>query len=121
MDVQMHPNHMRLVAVEPQRVKQLLDSGQGVLVDVREEDEWLRERIAGAIHMPLSRFDPSGLPESRGKTLIIHCLAGARSSKAAGILFHSGRLDVMHMLGGLTGWKMAGFDTVRSSDIRLPA
>lgn len=121
MGLRMHPNHVLLVAVDPLRVKDMMDRQEVLLVDVRETDEWELERIAGAIHMPLSRFEPTRLPEAPGKRLILHCHAGARSSKAAEILFRSGRTDVMHMLGGLTGWKIAGLDTIRLAEIRLPA
>ena len=117
----MHPNHVRLTAVDPHYVKELLERDAAVLVDVREADEWQAERIDGAIHMPLSRFDPAGIPDLPGHSLVLHCLAGARSSKAADVLFRSGRIDVMHMRGGLTGWKMAGFDTLRSGTLKLPA
>lgn len=114
----MHPNHVRLIAVEPTRVKALLERREAVLVDVREADEWEVEHIPGAMHVPLSRFAASAVPELPGKPVVLHCLAGARSSKAADILFRSGRLDVMHMRGGLTGWKMAGLGTVQATAVR---
>lgn len=117
----MHPNHMRLVAVAPLRVKDLLDRKEVMLVDVREVDEWDLERIPGAIHMPLSQFEPAELPRIAGSSLVLHCLAGARSPKAADILFRSGSIDVMHMHGGLTGWKLAGLPTVKPSSSRRNA
>lgn len=117
----MHPNHVRLIAVEPLRVKALLERREAILVDVREADEWDTERIPGAIHMPLSHFDPSGIPEASGQSLVLHCLAGARSSKAADILFRSGRIDLMHMRGGLTGWKLAGLETLQCGISRQSA
>jgi len=117
----MHPNHVLLVAVEPLRVKAMLKRQEALLVDVREADEWYAEHIPGAIHMPLSRFEPSEIPDDEGQPLILHCLAGARSSKAAEILFRSGRTHVMHMRGGLTGWKLAGLETIQLAETRRPA
>lgn len=117
----MHPNHIRLAAIDPLKAKNLLDSGQAVLVDVRESDEWDSERIPGALLNPLSCFETSRVPHLTGRQIILYCHGGARSPKAADILFGAGHLDLLHLRGGLTGWKAAGLETESGHDTRTAA
>ena len=89
----------------------LLDQKRAVLVDVREADEFASGHIAGAISMPLSRFQPSLLPAD-GRQVILACAAGRRSmmalEKAA-----AARDDIdTHLAGGMTAWRAAGLPVV---------
>lgn len=93
----------------------LLDQKRAVLVDVREADEFASGHIAGAISMPLSRFQPSRLPSrlpADGRQVILACAAGRRSmmalEKAA-----AARDDIdTHLAGGMTAWRAAGLPVV---------
>ena len=62
--------------------KAMLDSGNAIVIDVRQPDEWSGGRVAGAIHIPvddiLSRIDE--LPID--KDLLFICAAGVRSGLA---------------------------------------
>lgn len=89
----------------------LLNQKRAVLVDVREADEYARGHIAGAISMPLSRFQPSRLPAD-GRQVILACAAGRRSmmalEKAA-----AARDDIdTHLAGGMAAWRAAGLPVV---------
>lgn len=114
----MHPNHIRLVAIDPLDAKILFERGQAALVDVRDEDEWRSERISGAILNPLSRFEVSDMPVGPESRVILYCHGGARSPKAADLLFHAGYVDLMLLRGGLTGWKQAGLPTDSGAGLR---
>lgn len=48
--------------VSPADVRQWIDAGQAVVIDVREVNEHAAERIKGAINLPLSTFEVSQLP-----------------------------------------------------------
>lgn len=85
-----------------------LSQGRILVVDVREPDEYAREHIAGAVSLPLSRFDATPLPEAQGKMVVLHCNSGARSVKAAQILFGRGAAEATHLKGGIAAWKQAG-------------
>jgi rhodanese-related sulfurtransferase len=62
--------------------KAMLDSGNAVVVDVRQPDEWAAGHVAGAIHIPvddvLTRIDE--LPGD--KDLLFICAQGVRSGLA---------------------------------------
>lgn len=98
----------QLREIDAEAVKTGLDQGKILLIDVREGDEYARERIAGAVSLPLSRFEAAVLPEAGGKTVVLHCASGARSAKAAQILFARGNAEAAHLKGGIAAWKRAG-------------
>ena len=95
--------------IDPATVRAWLAEGRCLLVDVREEDEHRRERIAGAALHPLSRFDPSALQPGRGQALVLQCRSGRRSADAAkqalGTL--GGRVEIYNLTGGIEAWKRA--------------
>ena len=88
------------------------DADEAVIVDVREENEWQEDHIPGAILMPLSTFDPSQIPDPKGKHLVFHCRSGRRCGLAAEIAVAAGYKGVIkRMQGGFIAWSAAGFDS----------
>jgi rhodanese-related sulfurtransferase len=98
--------------IDVPKAKALLDSGKAVLVDIRESDEFAREHVPGAHHVPLSGFSPADFPSDRGKIAIFHCASGARTAEAAPRILGSGFAEVYQLDQGLAGWKKAGLQTV---------
>lgn len=96
-----------------------LDRGQVLLLDVREADEHAHERIPGAASLPLSRFETAPLPDPGGRKLVLHCASGARSTKAAQVLFARGAAEATHLKGGIAAWKKAGLG-VQAGKGKLP-
>ncbi|MBX3356318.1 MAG: rhodanese family protein [Phycisphaeraceae bacterium] len=93
----------------PRQVREWLQSGEAILVDVREPDEHARERIAGARLTPLSRFDPGQLAAlaAGGQRIVIHCRSGRRSQDACRLatpLIERGAA-IVNMTGGIEAWK----------------
>lgn len=101
-----------LIELEPADVAALVDARQAVLVDVREDDEFAEERIAGSLLQPMSDFEPDswapvpGYPET-----ILMCLGGVRSAAVGRRLMQAGHAKVVHLKGGLVAWKAAGLPT----------
>lgn len=102
-----------VVELAPDEVQRRLSAGEIVLVDVREPGEFAAERIAGAVLMPLSRFDPQALPGGNPARVVFHCAAGRRSATAAARCQRAGVAANMHMKGGLAAWKAMGLPTAR--------
>jgi rhodanese-related sulfurtransferase len=93
----------------PAQVRQWLGSGEAILIDVREPDEFAREHIAGATLLPLSRFDPAqALSKAKpGQRIVMQCKSGRRSADAcrlAAPLAASG-VPILTLAGGIEGWK----------------
>ena len=81
-----------------------------VLVDIRQPEEFLREHIAGAINLPLSKLATSALP--RDKVIIFSCKTGHRTLGNQQTLENFAGGDISILQGGLEGWKAAGLPTV---------
>ncbi len=81
--------------------------GGPLLVDVREPEEWVDVRIAGAVHIPLAEV-PGRVDElpTTGEVLVI-CARGGRSFNAARFLRAQG-IDAINVAGGTLGWLEAG-------------
>lgn len=81
-----------------------------LLIDVREESEWAKGHIPGAIHLGkgvIERDIVQKVPE-KGTTLVLYCGGGYRSALAADNLQKMGYTNVISMDGGWRGWTTAG-------------
>lgn len=95
-------------------VKRRLDAGEKlVLVDVREESEWGRGHLPGAVHLGkgiIERDIEQRVPDTNTK-LVLYCGGGFRSALSADNLQKMGYSNVESMDGGWKGWLEAGFPT----------
>ncbi|HLT47300.1 MAG TPA: rhodanese-like domain-containing protein [Rubricoccaceae bacterium] len=85
-----------------------------LLVDVREESEWERGHLPGAIHLGkgvIERDAETRLPDLDAE-IVLYCGGGYRSALAADALQQMGYTNVASMDGGFRGWKAAGHPVV---------
>ena len=94
-----------------QEVKDGLDRGEIVLVDVREPHENAAERIPGGFLNALQSFDPTALPDPEGKRVVFYCRSGRRSVTSSQLAQAAGLPYDEHMGGGILACKEAGFET----------
>ena len=98
-------------------VKRRMDAGEKfVLVDVREESEFARGHLPGAIHLGkgiIERDIEQRVPGTDTK-LILYCGGGFRSALAADNLQKMGYTNVESMDGGWKGWLDAAYPTQKS-------
>lgn len=97
-------------------VKNRLDRGESfVLVDVREESEFARDHLPGAVHMGkgvIERDVEARFPDP-ATPLVLYCGGGYRSALAAENLQKMGYSNVLSMDGGYRIWKQSGHPLVR--------
>ena len=95
-------------------VKRRMGSGEKfLLVDVREDHEWAKGHLPGAIHMGrgiIERDIETHVPDT-GAKLILYCGGGFRSALVADNLQKMGYTNVESMDGGWRGWSEAGLPT----------
>jgi rhodanese-related sulfurtransferase len=93
-------------------VKARLDRGDKfVLVDVREESEYAKDHLPGAIHLGkgvIERDIEERVPEP-GTPMVLYCGGGYRSALAADNLQKMGYTNVLSMDGGIRGWREKRF------------
>jgi rhodanese-related sulfurtransferase len=97
-------------------VKRRLDAGEKfTLVDVREESEWARGHLPGAVYMGrgvIERDIEQKVPDT-GAKLVLYCGGGFRSALVADNLQKMGYGNVESMDGGWKGWLDAGLPTAK--------
>jgi rhodanese-related sulfurtransferase len=89
-----------------------LKRGDIALIDVREPEEHEDERIAGSTLVPPASFDPRKVTaDHAGRTLVLYCMTGTRSARAAALFPVAGLPIPLTLHEGLFGWKAAGLPT----------
>ena len=86
----------------------LLQDGSVRVLDVREDHEWARGHVVGAIHVPVRR-----LPERVGKLkrdtrYAVICQSGSRSRGATDFLVGQGFEGAVSVRGGASAWARSG-------------
>lgn len=80
------------------------------LVDTREDNEWEKGRIKGAIHLGrgvIERDIEAAIPDKNAE-IILYCGGGFRSALAADNLQKMGYARVISMDGGWRAWNELG-------------
>ena len=93
-------------------VKKRLDRGDKfMLVDVREESEYAKDHLPGAIHLGkgvIERDIEARVPDLKAE-MVLYCGGGFRSALAADNLQKMGYTNVISMDGGMRAWREAGY------------
>jgi rhodanese-related sulfurtransferase len=96
-------------------VKKRLDSPEKpIMVDVREDSEWARGHVPGAIHLGrgvIERDIERTIPDKTSQ-IVLYCGGGFRSALAADNLRKMGYSNVISMDGGWRGWTEAGLPII---------
>ncbi len=100
-------------AISPEEARDWLESGEAVLIDVREENEYQQAHIDGSILVPLSRFNVFEVAQAAGdKKVIFQCRSGKRAEKTWAYYTKATRRQAWLMDGSLMGWAEAGLPVV---------
>ncbi|HEY6372279.1 MAG TPA: rhodanese-like domain-containing protein [Candidatus Sulfotelmatobacter sp.] len=93
-------------------VKSRMDGGDKfVLVDVREESEFAKDHLPGAIHLGkgiIERDIEARVPDLNTE-MVLYCGGGFRSALAADNLQKMGYTNVISMDGGIRDWREKGY------------
>jgi len=93
-------------------VKKKIDSsGKFILVDVREESEFAKDHLPGAIHLGkgiIERDIEARVPDLNTE-IVLYCGGGFRSALAADNLQKMGYKNVISMDGGIRDWREKGY------------
>lgn len=102
----------RVRATSVDEVKLKLDHGEKfMLVDVREESEFAKDHLPGAIHLGkgvIERDIEARVPKL-DTPLVLYCGGGFRSALAADNLQKMGYTNVISMDGGIRDWREKGY------------
>ncbi|MER6995417.1 rhodanese-like domain-containing protein [Streptomyces sp. NPDC000410] len=83
----------------------------GLVLDVREDDEWEAGHAEGALHIPMSafvaRFGEVTEAVAEGRRAHVMCRVGGRSAQVTQYLVQQG-IDAVNIDGGMQAWEAAG-------------
>ena len=91
--------------ISQKEAKELMDSRDITLVDVRTPGEYAQGYIANAILLPLDKIAINAaktLPDKDAE-ILVYCLSGNRSRSAASLLTRAGYTNVSD-IGGIGTW-----------------
>ena len=110
------PGFLKIVADAKARIKETtvdevkkkIDRGEKfVLVDVREESEFAKDHLPGALHLGkgvIERDIEAKVPDPK-TPLVLYCGGGYRSALATDSLQKMGYTNVRSMAGGIRAWR----------------
>jgi rhodanese-related sulfurtransferase len=102
----------RIKETDIHQVKRWIDEGEKFhLVDTREDREWDRGRLPGAIHLSkgIIERDIENVIPDRAAKIVLYCGGGYRSALAADNLQKMGYTRVLSVDGGWRGWTEASY------------
>ncbi|MCY9694212.1 rhodanese-like domain-containing protein [Paenibacillus alginolyticus] len=84
--------------------KEIENSPNKLLVDVREPGEFKGGFIPGARNIPLSQINGRLAEIPKDRDVLLYCRSGMRSKNAARILRKNGYTKLAHLQGGIGAW-----------------
>ena len=92
--------------ITQEEAKEMMDSQEVVILDVREQDEYDSDHIPGAVLLPVGTIDETTaaqvIPE-KDSTVLVYCRSGNRSKTASAALADLGYTNI-YEFGGISTW-----------------
>ncbi len=100
--------------VTPYTATQMLNAGDAVFVDVRDDAEYKKGHVIEARNVPVSGVDKHlhELEKIKDKDIVVYCDTGMRSQKVARILKKKGFEKTHNLAGGVVAWEKASLPLV---------
>ena len=101
---------MDVIDVDPAEADHLVAAG-ALLLDVREDDEWVAGHAPQAVHLPMGQVVDRMGELASDRTIVCMCRVGGRSQSVAVHLAGAG-YDVRNAAGGMHAWAARGLPVV---------
>ena len=92
--------------ITQEEAKEMMDSQEVIILDVREQDEYDSGHIPGAMLLPAGTIDEATaadvIPE-KDSTVLVYCRSGNRSKTASSTLADLGYTNI-YEFGGINTW-----------------
>lgn len=102
--------------VSPTELTMLVNRQDGVVVDIRSEDDYKKGHIAGARQLSASQINEqklAGLEKQKDAPIIVVCQAGISAQKSAAVLAKQGFTNVAVLQGGMGTWTGASLPVIK--------
>lgn len=104
--------------ISPNAAKEMVERGEGVIVDVRTIGEALEEHVPGSVFLPFDLVSRQRIEDmgGAGKTPIMLCRSGRRAAEAGEALAQ--QMDSVAVLeGGIDSWKQQNLPVVTGKKV----
>ena len=92
--------------ISQEEAKEMMDTQDVIILDVREQDEYDRGHIPGAVLLPVGTIDEETAAEvipEKDSTVLVYCRSGNRSKTASSALSELGYTNI-YEFGGINTW-----------------
>ena len=92
--------------ITQEAAKEMMDTQEVIILDVREQDEYDSGHIPGAVLLPVGTIDEDTAAEvipEKDSTVLVYCRSGNRSKTASSTLAGLGYTNV-YEFGGINTW-----------------
>lgn len=92
--------------ITQEEAKEMMDTQEVIILDVREQDEYDSGYIPGAVLLPVGTIDETTAAEvipEKDSTVLVYCRSGNRSKTASSILAELGYTNI-YEFGGINTW-----------------
>lgn len=92
--------------ITQEAAKEMMDTQDVIILDVREQEEYDSGHIPGAVLLPVGTIDEdtaAGVIPEKDSTLLVYCRSGNRSRTAASALAKLGYNNI-YEFGGINTW-----------------
>ena len=83
--------------ISQEEAKEMMDTQEVIILDVREQDEYDSGHIPGAVLLPVGTIDEDTAAEAipeKDSTVLVYCRSGNRSKTAASALAERGDTNI---------------------------
>jgi len=103
-----------LKALSPFAATKLLNEGEALFLDVRDDKEYKAGHVLNARNVPLANMDKfmHELEKHKEKDVVVYCESGQRAQRAGMQLRKNGFTQLHIISGGLNEWQKANLPTV---------
>mgnify|MGYP005757775845 FL=1 len=92
--------------ITQEEAKEMIDTQEVIILDVREQDEYDSGHIPGAVLLPVGTIDETTAAEvipEKDSTVLVYCRSGNRSKTASSALAELGYTNI-YEFGGINTW-----------------
>ena len=92
--------------ISQEKAKEMMDTQEVIILDVREQDEYDSGHIPGAVLLPVGSIDEDTATEvipEKDSTVLVYCRSGNRSKTASSALAELGYTNI-YEFGGISTW-----------------
>lgn len=92
--------------ISQEEAKEMMDTQDVIILDVREQDEYDSGHIPGAVLLPVGTIDEETAVEvipEKDSTVLVYCRSGNRSKTASSALAELGYTNI-YEFGGINTW-----------------